>query len=85
MSRRFGECGLSRNALVRLLAGLRDDLETLYDLYRSRRHPEEPRYFVCNLAVANGAVTHRFAFVIDDSTSPDDLFIIDFRHRRDPA
>ncbi len=48
------------------------------------RHPDDPRFFRYSLAVADGALTHRFFFVIDDSTSPDDLFIIDFRHERDP-
>jgi hypothetical protein len=84
MSRRLGECGLSRNAAIRFRVALRDDLENRYELYRSSRHPEDPRFFPYPLAIADGALTHRFLFVIDDSTSPDDLFIIDFRHERDP-
>jgi hypothetical protein len=83
MSRKLGECGLSRNAVVRFRAGLRDDLENRYHLYRASRHPEDQRFFRYDLAVVDGALTHRFFFVIDDSTSPDDLFIIDFRHEGD--
>jgi hypothetical protein len=83
MSRRLGDCGLSRNAAIRFRVALRDDLEKRYDLYRPSRHPEDPAYFLYRLAVADGAMTHRFLFVIDDSTSPDDLFVIDFRHERE--
>lgn len=36
------------------------------------------------MAVADGESMHRFFFLIDDSTSPDDLFIVDFRHEHDP-
>ena len=80
MSRRLGECGLSRNAVIRFRVGLRDDLENRYQFFRSLRHPEDQQFFRYFLAVADGALTHRFSFVIDDSTSPDDLFIIDFQH-----
>jgi hypothetical protein len=87
MSRRLGECRpqLSRDAMVRFRVGLRDDLENRYHLYRSRRHPADQRFFPYSLPVADGALLHRFAFVIDDSTSPDDLFLIDFKHRCGPA
>jgi len=84
MSRRLGECGLSRNAVVRFRVALRDDLENRYPLFRTSRHPQDQRFFRYDLAVADGSLTHRFFFVIDDSTSPDDLFVIDFRHERDP-
>jgi hypothetical protein len=87
MSRRMGECRpqLSRNAVVRFRVELRDDLEDRYHLYRSLRHPADQRFFLYSLPVADGALTHRFSFVIDDSTSPDDLFIIDFNHKCDSA
>jgi hypothetical protein len=84
MSRRLGGCGLSRNAVVRFRTSLRDDLENDYQVYRSSRHPEDQRFFRYNLAIADGPRTHRFFFVIDDSTSPDDLFIVDFNHECDP-
>lgn len=84
MSRRLGECGLSRNAVVRFHVALRNDLENRYELFRSSRHPQDPRFFHYSLAVVDGAVTHRFFFVIDDSASPDDMFVIDFRYERDP-
>jgi hypothetical protein len=85
MSRRLGKCGLSRNATVRFLTRLRDDLENRYSLYSALRHPEEERFFHFFLAVADGDLTHRFWFVIADATSPDDLFLMDFRHECDPA
>ena len=84
MSRKLGDVGLSRNAVIRFRVTLRDDLENRYQLYRSVRHPEDERFFRYFLAVADGNLTHQFFFVIDDSTSPDDLFIIDFWHECDP-
>jgi hypothetical protein len=83
MSRKLGECGLSRNAVIRFRVTLRDDLEKRYQTFRQFRHPEDDRFFSYFLAVVAGDSTHRFWFVIDDSTSPDDLFIIDFTHERD--
>jgi hypothetical protein len=80
MSRRLGDCGLSRGAVIRLHVRLRADLEDLYQLYRSLRHPQDQRLFRYLLSVADGDLMHRFFFVIDDSTSPDDLFIVDFQH-----
>jgi hypothetical protein len=80
MSRRLGDCGLSRNAVIRFLVAMRDDLENRYQLYSSSRHPEDQRFFRYFLAVPDGALMHRFDFVIDDSASPDDLLIIDFWH-----
>jgi hypothetical protein len=85
MSRRLGECGLSRSAVIRFHAGLRDDLEKRYQLYRSSRHPQDPRFFRYFLAIADETTTHRFDFVIDDSTSPDHLFVVEFRHETEPA
>jgi hypothetical protein len=64
---------------------MRDDLEDRYPLYRSSRHPEDDRLFRYLLAVADGDSMHRFYFLIDDSASPDDLFIIDFWHEHNPA
>jgi hypothetical protein len=80
MSRRLGSCGLSRNATVRLYAALRDDLENGYPIYRPSRHPDDNRVFLYFLSVKDGPTTHRFVFTLDDSTSPDDLFIVDVRH-----
>jgi hypothetical protein len=87
MSRRLGECQpqLSRNAVVRFHVQLRDDLENRYHLYRFWRHPADQRFFIYSLPVADGALLHRFSFVIDDSLSPDDLFIINFKHECDSA
>lgn len=80
MSRKLGECRLSRNAVVRFRSNLSYDLENHYQSYRLWRHPKDQRFFLYFLSVADGASTHSFSFVIDDSTSPDDLFIVDFRH-----
>jgi hypothetical protein len=84
MSRNLGLLGLSRNAAVRFLARLRDELENRYSLYSSVRHPEDERYFRFFLAVDDEDFMHRFWFVVDDSTSPDDLFIMSLWHERSP-
>ncbi len=84
MSRRLGECGMSRHAAVRFRIALRDDMENHYPQFRSSRHPHDQRFFLYPLAIADGPRTHRFFFVIDDTTSPDDLFIVDFLHEVRP-
>jgi hypothetical protein len=83
MSRRLGEFSMSRNAAIRLRVGLRDDLENRYHHYSALRHPEDPRLFLYFLSIVDGSITHRFFFIIDDSTSPDDLFVVDFWHESD--
>jgi len=83
MSQRMGDCGLSRNAMVRFMVALRFDLENDDQRNCTVRHPVDSRFFLYRLAIADGMWTHRFLFLMDDSTSPDDLFIINFQHARD--
>jgi hypothetical protein len=59
---------------------LRSELEDHYATYSVLRDEEEPRYFRYPLTFADGGSMHEFTFVIDDSTSPDHLFIEDFEH-----
>lgn len=80
ISRRIGACGLTHQGLTAFLNGLRSDLETHYAIYRVLRDEEEPRFFRYLVAFADGGLMHEFDFVIDDSTSPDHLFIEDFVH-----
>ena len=80
ISRRIGDVGLSHTGLLVLLNGLRSDLEDHYALFCALRDEEEPRFFHYLAAFADGGLMHRFEFIIDDSTSPDHLFIEDFEH-----
>ena len=84
ISQRIGACGLTHDGLLAFLQGLRTDLEDHYQIYRVLRDEEEPRYFRYLVAFADGGLMHEFDFVIDDSTSPDHLFIEDFTHEPHP-
>jgi hypothetical protein len=84
ISRRIGACGLTHEGVPVFLTRLRSDLEDHYVTYRSLRDEEDPRYFRYLLSFPDGDLLHEFEFVIDDSTSPDHLFIEDFEHDSSP-
>jgi hypothetical protein len=84
ISQRIGACGLTHEGLLAFLNGVRSDLEDHYRIYRVLRDDEEPRWFRYLVAFADGSLMHEFEFVIDDSTSPDHLFIEDFEHESNP-
>ncbi len=84
ISRQIGECRLTHDGLPVFLNGLRSDLENHYSIYCVLRDKEEPRFFRYLVAFADGGLMHEFDFVIDDSTSPDHLFIEDFEHYSNP-
>jgi hypothetical protein len=85
ISRRIGACGLTHEGLPVFLNTVRSDLENDYQSYRVLRDEEEPRLFRYLVTFADGGLMHEFNFVIDDSTSPDHLFIEDFEHDSRPA
>ena len=84
ISRRIGACSLTHEGLPVFLNRLRSDLEDHYRLYSILRDEEEPRFFRYLVTFADGGLMHEFVFVIDDSTSPDHLFIDDFEHDSNP-
>jgi hypothetical protein len=84
ISRRIGVCGLSHEGLPRFLNRMRFDLEEDYAIYRVLRDDEDPRFFRYLVTFADGNLMHEFDFIIDDSTSPDHLFIEDFAHIANP-
>jgi hypothetical protein len=84
ISRRIGQCGLTHEGLPVFLNRLRSDLEDRYEINRSLRDEQEPRLFRFLMAFADGGLLHEFEFVIDDSTSPDHLFIEDLEHESRP-
>lgn len=84
ISRRIGQCGLTHEGLPEFLNRLRSDLEGHYQVNCSLRDEEEPRFFRFLTTFADGGLMHEFEFVIDDSASPDHLFIEDFEHESRP-
>ncbi len=85
ISRRLGTCGLTHEGLLALLNRLRSDLENNYRIHCPFRDQEEPRFFHYLVTISEGALMHQFDFVIDDSTSPDHVFIEDFEHESNPV
>jgi hypothetical protein len=85
ISRRIGAYGLTHDGLPVFLNGLRSDLENHYSTFRVLRDAEDPRFFRYVVAFSDGGLMHEFDFVIDDSTSPDHLFIEDFEHDSRPC
>ena len=85
ISRRIGGCGLTHEGLPLFLNGLRSDLENHYRIYCVLRDEEDPRFFRYLVAFSDGGLMHEFNFVIDDSTSPNHLFIEDFEHASRPV
>ena len=78
-----GECRLTHEGLLVFLTGLLRLGEPLRELFRLR-HDEEPRFFHYLVTFADGGLMHEFGFVIDDSISPDHLFIEDFEYDASP-
>ena len=81
----IGACRLSRTVLVRVLAGLHIDLPQQYGRFRAFRNPEDPRRFFYFVAIADGDAMHTFTFHVDDTTSPDHLFVVNLEHQSRPV
>jgi hypothetical protein len=84
IARKIGECGLTRNGIVRILAGLHGELPQAYTHYRGLRHPEDDRLFFFFDALADGGLMHTFTFHVDDSTSAEHLIVKDLEHESRP-
>jgi hypothetical protein len=80
----IGECGLTRNGTVRILAGLHGELPQGYTRYRGLRHPDDDRLFFFFDALADGDRMHTFTFHVDDSTSAEHLIVKDLEHESRP-
>lgn len=84
ISRRIGECRLTRNGVVRLIAGLHVELPQRYVHYSRLRHPDDDRLFFFFDAFADGDRMHTFTFHVDDATSGEHLIVADFEHESRP-
>lgn len=84
ISRSIGQCGLTRNGVVRVITDLHAELPEHYPHYQQLRHPEDDRLFFYFAALADGDLLHEFTFCVDDNTSPDHLIITDVEHESRP-
>ena len=75
IARKIGECGLTRNGTVRILAGLHGELPQRYTRYRGLRHPDDDRLFFFFDVLADGDRMYTFTFHVDDSTSAEHLIV----------
>jgi hypothetical protein len=74
---------LSRESLLAVLVRMRDQLESHYDRYRSRRdsaNPDDFFEYVLNLADANGD-WHTMRFTVNDRQAEGFLFVVAVSHR----
>jgi hypothetical protein len=58
-----------------------NQLETNYDQWRARRHPDDETLFVYTVHVAEAENWHTFEFHVDDTTADTFLFVIDVAHK----
>jgi len=81
LARMIAACQLSRNCMLRVFAGLHDELPQQYSRFRPFRHPDDSRVFFYFAAYADENLMHTFTLHIDDSTSPDHLIVADLEHQ----
>lgn len=81
ISQLIGACGLTRQAIVRVLISLHDELPQHYGRFRHLRYPDDERLFFFFVAVADDGGMHTFTFHIDDATSPAHLIVVDLEHQ----
>ncbi len=84
ITRRIGQCGLTRNGVVRILAGPQGELPQQYSRYCGLRHPEDERLFFFFDVFADGDRMHTFTFHIDDAISAEHLIVADLEHESRP-
>ena len=81
ITRMIRDCHLTRRGGLRLFAaGLHGELREHYERYRDLRHADDDRLFFFFDAFVDGNVMHTFTFHVDDSTSAEDLIVVDFEH-----
>jgi hypothetical protein len=52
-------------------------LETRYDHWKRRRHPEDETLFVYTVCIAESENWHTFEFHVDDTMADTGLFVVD--------
>ena len=85
ITRLLARCELSRNAAVRLFAGLHGELPRQYDEFKRLRHPDDDRLFFYFDSIMDCRKLHTFTFFIDDSMSTEHLLVVDFEHESRPT
>jgi hypothetical protein len=78
----LGEFLPNREALLKVLNRLYDQMENNAARYRSRRDPEDPDLFDYVLYLADGNdAWHTFRFSVDDRQATGYLFVVGVSHR----
>ena len=80
ISRQIGACSLTRTVMVRVLAGLHDELPQQYDRFKAFRNPDDTTEFFYFHGITDGDLMHTFTFRVDDSTSPEHLLVVALEH-----
>ncbi len=83
ISQQIGNCQLTRNGLVRLLANLHN-LPQRHGRFQGFRHPDDDRLFLFFESIIDDRHVHYFTFFIDDSTSDQHLMVHGFEHKSRP-
>jgi hypothetical protein len=86
ISKVIGSFGLSEEVLLELLGRLHTTIAEQYDLFRMDRQENDDRFYLRRMTIVDGhGRRHIFALAIDDSTSPDHLFITSITYRSRPV
>ena len=73
--------GLPRETLIDLLTQVHGVVATAYEFFRDKRDAKDARFCQYRkIFLDEYGVQHRFTFIIDDTTSPDHLLIVDLIH-----
>lgn len=80
--RQIGETGMSRNAVVRLLANLYAELRTGAIRFRHNRMRGQPSFFRFHHAAIDGGSWHECVFVVKDD--PEEMFVYWLFHKLHP-
>ena len=72
---------LEKTAYETVAKRLIEQLETRYDHWRQRRHPDDESLFVYTLHLADGEHWHTFEFHVDDTTADTCVIVLDVIHK----
>lgn len=81
ISRVIGGMGLPRGILIDLLIFVHSAMATAYEFFREKRDAKAARFCQYRkILLDENGVKHRFTFIIDDTTSPDHLLVVELQH-----
>jgi hypothetical protein len=80
ISQAIGQCGLSRQGLIRILASVHIDLPAHSSIWRKHRDPTDSDFFLYPVGLREDGAFHMFEFQVNDVSAPGFLFIARMRH-----